>query len=76
MTPAVIDRWLEVFEGGRTDLLENLLAEDAIFYSPAVFAAQEGRAKTATYLRAAEKMFAGKDFRYVGQWHADRSAVL
>ena len=41
-----------------------------------MFAPQEGKATTAKYLRAAEKMFSGTDFRYVGQWYGDRSAVL
>jgi hypothetical protein len=80
MTPTVIQRWIDIIDGdpsdGHLDDLDGLLAEDAVFYSPAVFSPQEGRAKTATYLRAAAKMFAGTDFHYVGQWFAERSAVL
>ena len=76
MTPPVIQRWIDVIENGRADELEQLLAEDAVFYSPAVFTPQEGRAKTAAYLRAAAKMFGGSDFRYVGQWYNDTSAIL
>jgi hypothetical protein len=41
-----------------------------------VFTPQEGKAKTAMYLRAAEKMFSGTDFHYVGQWFGEQSAVL
>ena len=76
MTPPVIQRWIDVIENGRADELEQLLAEDAVFYSPAVFTPQEGRAKTAAYLRAAAKLFGGSDFRYVGQWYDDTSAIL
>ena len=76
MTPAVIRRWIDIIENGRTDELEDMLAEDAVFYSPAVFTPQVGRAKAAAYLSAAERMFAGADFRYVEQWFSQYSAIL
>jgi hypothetical protein len=76
MTPQVIQRWIDIIDNHRPDELDALLADDAVFYSPAVFTPQEGKAKTAMYLRAAEKMFAGTDFHYVGQWFSDQSAVL
>ncbi len=76
MTPPVIQRWIEIVDAGRTDGLHDLLAEDAVFSSPAVFTPQEGRAKAAAYLTAAAKLFAGTDFHYVEQWYSDRSAVL
>jgi hypothetical protein len=80
MTPSVIQRWIDVIESdpseGRNVELDGLLADDAVFYSPAVFTPQEGRAKTAMYLRAAAELFAGTDFGYVGQWLGERSAVL
>jgi hypothetical protein len=80
MTPSVIQRWIDIIESdpseGRIEELDGLLADDAVFYSPAVFSPQEGKTKTAMYLRAAEKMFAGTDFHYVGQWFGERSAVL
>ncbi|MDT5399834.1 MAG: hypothetical protein QOK33_3065 [Mycobacterium sp.] len=76
MTPPVIQRWIDIIDSHRPDELDGLLAEDAVFYSPAVFTPQEGKAKTAMYLRAAEKMFSGTDFHYVGQWFGEQSAVL
>jgi SnoaL-like domain len=76
MTSPVIERWIDIIDNGRTDELEALLAEDAVFYSPAVFTPQEGRDKTLAYLTAAVKLFGDSDFRYVGQWFGDRSAVL
>ena len=53
-----------------------MLAEDAVFYSPAVFTPQRGRAKAAAYLRAAEHMFSGTGFHYVNKWIDSHSAVL
>ena len=76
MTPPVIERWIDVIENDRVSELEGLLAEDAVFYSPAVFTPQEGRDKAVTYLSAAAKMFGGTDFHYIEQWYGDRSAVL
>jgi hypothetical protein len=76
MTPPVIERWFDVIHSGRTDGLPDLLADDVVFYSPAVFTPQKGRAITVVYLTAAVKVFGGNDFRYVGQWFGDNSAVL
>ncbi|MGI9125241.1 MAG: nuclear transport factor 2 family protein [Mycobacterium sp.] len=75
-TPPVIERWLGVIESGHTNELEDMLTEDAVFYSPAVFSPQRGRATAIAYLRAAEHMFSGTDFRYVEKWYGDNSAVL
>ncbi len=76
MTPDVITRWLNFMESGDTALLDELLADDVTFRSPAVFTPQEGRAKTRAYLLAAEKMFADSGFHYVERWYNDRSAIL
>ena len=81
--PPVIERWLRVIEAGQAPghldpetELEDMLAEDAVFYSPAVFAPQRGRTLTVAYLRAAEHMFAGTGFHYVEKWIGPDAAVL
>ena len=76
MTPPVIARWTSIIENGRTEELDALIAEDAVFFSPAVFTPQEGRQKTLMYLKAAVKVFGTNDFRYVEQWFKDQSAIL
>jgi len=77
MTSSVIARWHQFIGGGHDPaVLDALLDEDAVFYSPAVFTPQEGRQKTTAYLMAAAKMFGGTDFHYVEEWVGDRSAVL
>ncbi len=76
MTPPVIARWIDIIESGRTSELEDLLAEEAVFYSPAVFSPQEGRELTLAYLSAAAKVFGDTDFHYVEKWYNDRSAIL
>ena len=74
--PPVIERWLRVIENWDTPQLEDMLAEDAVFYSPAVFTPQRGRATTLAYLYAAEQMFSTTNFHYVEKWYGDNSAVL
>lgn len=76
MTSTAVDTWLAFMDNGDQQLLHDMLADDAVFYSPAVFTPQTGKATCARYLRAAERMFAGSDFRYVNQWFDDESAVL
>jgi SnoaL-like domain len=76
MPPPVIQRWIDIIENDRADQVEGLLAENAMFHSPAVFTPQKGRDKTAVYLKAAAKLFGGGDFRYVEQWYGERSAIL
>jgi hypothetical protein len=76
MTPLVIACWIDIIENGRTSELESLLAEDAVFYSPAVFSPQEGRDTTLAYLTAAAKVFGDTDFHYVEKWYGERSAIL
>ncbi|MCG5432936.1 nuclear transport factor 2 family protein [Mycobacterium sp. MYCO198283] len=72
----VIDRWIAVAESGDTAAIADLLAEDAVFSSPAVFTPQRGKATTLAYLSAAATLLGGPDFRYVEQWRGERSAVL
>lgn len=74
--PPVIRHWLRVIEDGQGAELDDMLAEDAVFYSPAVFTPQRGRATAVAYLRAAEQMFSGTGFHYVEKWFGENSAVL
>ena len=76
ITPFVVQRWTSIIENGRTNELDALLADDAVFFSPAVFTPQEGRQKTLMYLEAAAKVFGDTDFHYVEQWYNDQSAIL
>ena len=73
--PAALRRWHAVVESRHPALLDELLADDVVFRSPAVFAPQEGKALTASYLSAALKVLA-PSLRYVSQWQDHASAVL
>ena len=73
--PATLKRWHAVVESKDPALLDDLLADEVVFRSPAVFTPQEGKALTTGYLTAALKVL-GPSLRYVSQWHDDASAVL
>ena len=73
--PAPLRRWHAVVESNDPALLDELLADEVVFRSPAVFAPQEGKALTTSYLTAALKVL-GPSLRYVSQWHDHASAVL
>jgi hypothetical protein len=73
--PAPLRRWHAIVESKDPALLDELLADEVVFRSPAVFAPQEGKVLTASYLTAALKVL-GPSLRYVSQWHDDASAAL
>jgi hypothetical protein len=73
--PAPLHRWHAVVESKDPTLLDDLLADEVFFRSPAVFAPQEGKVLATSYLSAALKVL-GPSLRYVSQWHDHASAVL
>jgi predicted enzyme related to lactoylglutathione lyase len=73
---SVIDRWHRLMTARDMAGLDDLLADDVVFESPAVFAPQSGKALTRKYLAAANVVLNNVTFRYVGEWRRDRSAVL
>ena len=73
--PAALRRWHAVVTANDPGLLSELLADEVVFQSPAVFAPQEGKALTTGYLSAALNVL-GPTLRYVSQWHDQSSAVL
>jgi hypothetical protein len=76
MRPAPIEAWHALMKSRDLSGLDELLADDVVFESPVVHTPQAGRAKTAFYLRAADRVLNGGAFRYVGEWYAERTAVL
>lgn len=69
-------RWHDMIARGDPGLLDALIAEDAVFFSPAVHSAQIGKPLVVKYLTAAMAVLSGPAFRYVGEWRGERSAIL
>ena len=73
--PAALAAWHALVEAGDPARLADLLADDVVFRSPAVFRPQEGKALTTMYLTGALTVL-GPTLRYVDEWFDERSAVL
>ena len=73
--PAPLRAWHALVEAQDPARLDELLADDVEFRSPAVFAPQQGKALTTLYLSGALAVL-GPSLRYVSEWYDDRSAVL
>jgi hypothetical protein len=89
MIEQVIERWHDHLRGRLPGGLDELLADDVVFYSPIVYTPQEGKAITKLYLEAAGQTLtgdapsatAGSDakpggFRYTKEVLAGDTAVL
>ena len=72
----VVARWREIAKARDFASLREILDEDVVFRSPVVHTPQIGRAITYKYLTAAFDVLFNDTFRYVGEWRAERSAVL
>ena len=85
----VIARWHGFISGETPGALDELLADDVVFYSPIVYTPQEGKAITTMYLTAAGATLGGTSgdsdggggsgagkFRYTKQVLAGDTAVL
>ncbi len=73
--PAALRAWHAVVAARDPAMLADLLADEVVFRSPAVFAPQQGKALTTGYLTAAIAVL-GPTLRYVAEWYDERSAVL
>ena len=76
MTPPTLDTWHRIVRTGDAAALPDLVAEDAVFFSPVVHTAQPGRKLTVMYLSAAFKVFFNPTFRYVREIVGAHDAML
>ena len=72
----LIQKWHEVLENDDQGLLENLIADDAVFSSPVVFTPMEGKEITLMYLSAAGQSFNMEKFQYTKEIHDGMNSVL
>jgi hypothetical protein len=73
--PSALRAWHAVVAERDAELLDDLLADDVVFRSPAVFTTQRGKALTTHYLTSALAVL-GPTLSYVGEWYDGASAVL
>ena len=86
---SAVKKWYEVMKSNDMDKLDELLAEDVVFYSPVVYTPQKGKDITKMYLMAAGGVFGEgtKDevidsnnsqskFKYIKEIIGEKSALL
>ena len=76
-TPAEIglERWHDIVESRDATRLPGIIAEGAVFKSPAVHTPQEGRELVTAYLAGALVVL-GPELTYHDEWVRERDAVL
>jgi hypothetical protein len=68
--------WHAFIQSRDPSVLMAALHEDAVFESPVVRTPQRGRQLAMMYLMGAAQVLGNDSFRYLGEWRAQRSAVL
>ena len=84
-----VAKWYEVMKSNDMDKLDELLAEDVVFYSPVVYTPQKGKDITKMYLMAAGGVFgegtkdtvsdsnkSQSNFKYIKEIIGEKSALL
>jgi len=71
-----LETWHRMVSSNDPSGLGELIAEDAVFYSPVVHTPQKGKKVVAFYLTAAFRVFFGPEFRYVREIVGDSDAML
>ena len=72
----LIHKWHEVVGSDDLNLLDKIIAEDAVFSSPVVFTPMEGKEITMMYLHAAGDSFNMEKFKYTKEIHDGMNSVL
>ena len=72
----LIHKWHEVVGSDNLNLLDKIIAEDAVFSSPVVFTPMEGKEITMMYLHAAGDSFNMEKFKYTREIHDGMNSVL
>lgn len=76
MVASALDDWHRVIETQDFALLDDLIADDAVFLPPNNAQPEKGKAAVIRHLKAMLRVPGNDSFRYNGAWEAERSAVL
>ena len=75
-TDESLSRWHDVLAARDESALPGLIAEDAVFRSPALFQPAEGRDAVVGYLTAAMRVLGSDAFAYHREWRNETGAIL
>lgn len=73
---ARMDAWYRVAKNKDSAGIENMLAQDVVFFSPVVHTPQRGKKITSIYLSAAFNVFSNQSFQYVREVNDGNDTVL
>ena len=73
---SLIKKWHKVIKTDNLELLNDIIADNAIFSSPVVFKPMEGKEITMMYLYAAGESFNMEKFEYTKEIHDGMNSVL
>jgi ketosteroid isomerase-like protein len=76
MIENTVAAWHKILETKDAAGLDNLLADDVVFYSPVVHTPQKGKQITTLYLTAALFVFANESFKYSRELISGNNAIL
>ncbi len=76
MNPHPIQTWHRLVASVDPSGLDELLADDTVFFSPIVHTPQRGKALAKAYLAAALQVFSNPSFRYVREIIGPSDAML
>lgn len=76
MIKSTIKAWHNLIETKDMSLLDDLIADNAVFHSPVVHTPQSGKDLVMMYLTAANSVFLDGEFNYVREVMSGNDAVL
>ena len=76
MIENTVTAWHKILETKDAAALDNILADNVVFFSPVVHTPQVGKAITTLYLTAALYVFNNGSFRYLREIVSGNNAVL
>lgn len=71
-----LETWHRLVRERNVDGLDELLADDVVFYSPVLYTPQRGKPLTILYLAGALEILGNETFRYVREVVGETDAVL
>jgi len=71
-----LEKWHQILDQRKPEMLTELLAENVVFHSPVVHTPQKGKLITLKYLTAAFYVLYNDSFRYVREIINDQNAAL
>lgn len=76
MIAQALERWHACISSKSMANLDQIIADDAVFYSPIVHTPQEGKALVMLYLNAAGEVLTQGNFVYLNEYTSEDGAVL